>query len=485
MSHRTLLVVVVFLSIFTYDLLPATDIDFWWHLRTGQLIAETGAVPRVDPFSFTAAGRPWVAHEWLWELGVFRLYQLGGYRAAVLLSALIVTLVYVVLYRLLRHLGANEIAAAAVVLWAAFLAKPNLGTRPREFTFLFFAIFLDRLYRHRTGESAQLWLLPFLMPLWANLHGGFVFGLGLLGLFTLPETVSWLAGRGPAPRRLWAITLVAILATGVHPLGPRVLLYPLDYYRGAENPSFQTVTEFASPNFHNPLYLVFAAGLVALMLVPATTGPGSGTDALLVAVFALQALVSVRQVGLCALVIAPVLVRRAVERFRFVRARVPARLPRFVSQINVALLGVLLLGAAAYAARQSSLQLGMKPRTAELPVAGARFIQEQQLPDPVFNFQPWGGYLIHEWYPQRRVFIDGRMDMYGKAIADDYLNAAAAKPEWGEIFDRWGIQTVLLPKDSPLAAVLRADPHWQRLFAGDIEEVFGRAGGATSGDRRS
>src|SRR5215472_18973978 len=113
MTHRTLLVVVVFVSIFTYDLFRPTDIDFWWHLRTGQLIAESGSVPRVDPFSFTAAGRPWVAHEWLWELGVFRLYRLGGYRAAVLFSGIIVTLADAVLYGLLRRLGANEIATAS------------------------------------------------------------------------------------------------------------------------------------------------------------------------------------------------------------------------------------------------------------------------------------------------------------------------------------------------------------------------------------
>jgi hypothetical protein len=476
MSHRTLLVVVVFLSIFTYDLARPTDIDFWWHLRTGQLIAESGAVPRVDPFSFTAAGRPWVAHEWLWELGVFRLYRLGGYRAAVLLSAIIVTLAYAVLYRLLRHLGANEIAAAALVIWSAFLGLPNLGARPREFTFLFFAVFLDRLYRHRAGESGQLWLLPLLMPLWANLHGGFVFGLGLLGLFALSETVAWLAGRRPAPGRFWAVTLVAILATGVHPLGPRVLLYPLDYYRGAENPSFQSVTEFASPNFHEPLNLVFAAGLVALMLLPGTREPGSGTDSLLVAVFTLQALVSMRQVALCALVLPPVLVRRAVARFAFVRTLAPTRLPRIASRLNLVLLGALLVGAGAFAARQTGMQLGMEPRTDGLPVGGARFIRERHLPDPVFNFQPWGGYLIHEWYPERRVFIDGRMDMYGKAIVDDYLQAAAVKPQWAEIFDRYGIQTVLIPKDSALAAVLSVDPHWRRLFTGDVEAVFGRVG---------
>src|SRR5262249_30428156 len=155
----------------------------------------------------------------------------------------------------------------------------------------------------------------------------------------------------------------------------------------------------------------------------------------------------------------------------------PIRLPRIVSGINLVLLGALVVGAAAFAARQTTVQLGREPRTRDMPVAGARFIQEHHLPDPVFNFQPWGGYLIHQWYPETRVFIDGRMDMYGKAIVDDYLKAADAKPQWAEIFDRWGIQTALLPKDSPLAAVLRADPHWQRLFAGDVEEVSGRVGG--------
>src|SRR5262249_6935152 len=154
------------------------------------------------------------------------------------------------------------------------------------------------------------------------------------------------------------VTLVTILATGVHPLGPRVLLYPLDYYRGAENPSFQSVTEFASPNFHDPLNLVLAAGLISLMLVPASHETGSVTVELLVAVLSLQALVSMRQVGLCALVLSPVLVRRAIARFQFVRTLAPIRLPRIVSGINLVLLGALVVGAAAFAARQTTVQLG-------------------------------------------------------------------------------------------------------------------------------
>src|SRR5262249_39074974 len=154
---------------------------------------------------------------------------------------------------------------------------------------------------------------------------------------------------------------------------------------------------------------------------------------------------------------------RAVTRFRFVRTLAPIRLPRVAYSLNLVLLGALLIGVAAFAARQPGMQLGMEPRTDGLPVAGARFIREHDLPGPVFNFQPWGGYLIHEWYPERRVFIDGRMDMYGKVIVDDYLDVAAAKPQWAEILDRYGIQTALLPKGSALASVLSVDPHWRRL----------------------
>ena len=87
-------------------------------------------------------------------------------------------------------------------------------------------------------------------------------------------------------------------------------------------------------------------------------------------------------------------------------------------------------------------------------------------------------FLIHSGTPSAECSSTGASTCTARPSWTTTSNAADAKPEWDEIFDRWGIQTVLLPKDSPLAAVLRADPHWQRLFAGDIEEVFGRAGGS-------
>lgn len=474
MTHRQLVVVVLFGAIFSFDLARPTDIDFWWHLRTGELIAQTGSVPTTDPFSFTAQGRSWVAHEWLWELITYLTYRSGGYVAAVLASAVIVTLAYVLLYRLLRRLGANEILSAVLVLWAAALALPNLGVRPREITFLFTALYLGRLLLYREGRVSHLWPLPAAMLLWVNLHGGFVLGLGLVALFIAGEFLDR-SRTADRRRHLLLVGAATLVAAAVNPVGPRLLVYPFGYYLWGENPSFSIVTEFASPNFHEPLLLLFAAGMIVLMVLGVRRG--HRLDALLAGVFTLQALLSARQVALCAMVMAPLLALVACERFRWASELAPPHLPSFFRVLNTALLITLVAGAIVYGNRpdiRARLQLGAEPIPGSMPVEGARFIEDQQLPDPVFHHQIWGGYLIRRWYPARRVFIDGRIDMYGPTIVGDYIRIVNVQPGWSETLERYGAGTVLVPKESPLSLLLLRHDGWERVFQGPVEDVFVR-----------
>jgi len=478
MTHRHLLLIVVFAAIFSFDLARATDMDFWWHVRTGQLIAETGVVPTTDPFSYTATDRPWVVHEWLWDLGAFQLTSVGGYRLAVVVSATLVLLAYIILYRLLRRLGANEIVSAVLVLWAAVLALPNLGVRPREVTHLFLAVYLHRLLLYRAGLVRQLWVLPVVMLLWVNVHGAFVLGLGVLGLVTVGETIRWRWQGGPSPRHLWVVLGTTLAAVAVNPRGPWMLLYPFKYYLAADNPSFRIVTEFASPNFHEPMMLLFAAGLIGCVLLGLPAAKGGVSGALLAVAFVAQALGSTRQVSVCAMVLAPLLAQRLVEEFAWARERPVPRLPwRFVA-LNWAVL-VFLVGAAAVAltARpewRAKLQLDEKPLVGEMPEAGVRFIEANDLPGQVFNAQEWGGYLIYRWYPSRRVFIDGRVDMYGTEVVNDYLKVVTVKEDWREVLDRNAVRTVLTGRDSALSVLLLANGGWQRVFQGEVEDVFVR-----------
>jgi hypothetical protein len=477
LDHRRLLLVVLFAGIFSFDIARETDIDFWWHLRTGELIAQTGAVPSTDPFSYTAFGQPWVVHEWLWELGIYWLYRHGGYVLAVFISACLVTLTYVILYRLLRRLGANEIVAGAAVLWAAALALPCIGVRPRELTHLFLAFYVSRLLLYREQRASHLWPLAPVMALWVNLHGAFMLGLGLLALFIIGETWERLRARQGLPRRLLGVGAATLGAAMINPQGPWRLLYPFGYYLAKQNPSFSIVTEFQSPNFHQPMSLVFAAGIVLFMLLGLRRGRPQVVEGLLAAAFVLQALVSTRQISVAALVMAPVLIAVLCERFAWARALPPARLPARLVVLNWIVLLVLVVSGATFAARPrvvSKLQLGMEPKVGSMPVAGAQFIEEKRLPDPVFNEQGWGGYLIYRWYPERRVFIDGRIDMYGQEIVRQYLQVATVKPEWREVLDKYGVRTVLTAKQSAVAVLLSAAGNWERVFQGDAEAVFVR-----------
>jgi hypothetical protein len=109
-----------------------------------------------------------------------------------------------------------------------------------------------------------------------------------------------------------------------------------------------------------------------------------------------------------------------------------------------------------------------------MPVAGADYIEEHHLPGLVFTAQAWGGYLLYRWYPERRVFMDGRVDMFGTAITQEYLDVVDARPDWRQVLDKYGVQTVLVEKDSALSTLLRADGKWERVFQGEVEDVWVR-----------
>jgi hypothetical protein len=191
--------------------------DLWWHLAAGREILAARALPSVDHFSFTFAGRPWMHHEWLWGVGYWLAYELDPQLVAWANLGLLVAVFAVAFVVARRHCGSAFGAGAA--LWGAAAASYwFLDIRPHELTLLFVGIVL--LTRDKPWAP---WLWPPLMVLWCNLHGGFVFGFGAIGLFALIETLraSFAAKRLAIDLRLW--TGVALgLAFLCNPWGWRI-----------------------------------------------------------------------------------------------------------------------------------------------------------------------------------------------------------------------------------------------------------------------
>ncbi len=124
---RAFLLTPVLALVFSWPALAPTDPDYWWHTRTGQLIAETGAIPHLDTFSFTAAGQPWIAHEWLTELAYYALQSHIGYVGNVVLMGLLGSLAALALFATCRRWGVGELPAMLLVLWAFGMSLGSLG----------------------------------------------------------------------------------------------------------------------------------------------------------------------------------------------------------------------------------------------------------------------------------------------------------------------------------------------------------------------
>ena len=316
LSLKHFFTAILFASILFLVLRPITDADFWWHLATGRWMADTGQIPQADPFSYTAAGDPWTAHEWLTEKGMYALYLAGGVPLLILVFSTLITLAYGFAYFRSPGVSRPYIASFAILL-AAAMSAPLWGVRPQMITLLFSSIFLYLLDRYEDGHKIRflVWL-PVLMLLWVNMHAGYFMGLVLIGIYLLANLLQRIVARimktkpqqhGLGNTALLVVSLVvSVLAALINPQGPRILLYP---FETLADPAMQAyIQEWYPPDFRQAIWLPFLIGL-GLIGVFGILGRKKLrlTHFILLLVFGYLGLRSMRHVPLFAVVTAPIL----------------------------------------------------------------------------------------------------------------------------------------------------------------------------------
>ncbi|HEY8602225.1 MAG TPA: hypothetical protein VIL85_27615 [Thermomicrobiales bacterium] len=459
-------------------LLSATDPDYWWHWRTGQVIYETGTVPRIDDYSFTVTGQPWISHEWLTELLIFVLGRGVGYVGVAAFFGAVSALTLGCVYLACRQRGVQPLAATLLCAWALLMMQPSINARPQMLTMLLLAVFALLLTRHQAGAQRVLWALPPLMALWVNLHGGYLIGLVLLGLTLVGAAArQFPARRWAALRPLLIATILTTLASFVTPHGLDALRYPLTYL-GRENASLQFVAEWKSPDFHQFLFFPFAASLLLLVTLGLAQRPLRPTELFWGLTVVFMALQSVRHIPLYAVIVTPLLAARLgrVDWSPVARRPRSRELVRFGLGVVAVILPLLFLSVAWGLSGNGggARQFARTPSAVGYPSGATDYLREAAPPGLLFNEYRWGGYLIEELYPQRRVFIDGRADPFGDALVTRYRETVLARPGWRDTLDTWQIGLVLVERDGPLATALRDDPAWRELYVGDVERLFAR-----------
>lgn len=478
LETRRVFVMVLALGLFAMAARGMTDPDAWWHLRTGELITASHSVPHSDPYSYTRLGQPWVAHEWLSDVVIYRLYRVGGWGGLILAFAGITTATLLLLF--LRCAGRPYVAGTMTV-WAAVASIPSWGVRPLMLSLLLASIFLIILERSNTRPNG-LWWIPPLMLLWVNLHGEYALGIALLALFLVGGALDAALGVEPWAQtrpRLGKLTMVIALSVALVPLNPngtRMYSYPFQTLHSRAMQHY--IAEWASPNFHQvrflPALLMMLATLAGLGLAPRRVRP---RDMLLLLVMTAAALRSVRHLPIYVLVAAPILSRLAQS---FVeghgRAWLDLTRTRALPGKAVVNTSVLAVVAILAVARVSHVVRHQSESEAEnFPRAAVAFLAEQQPPGPILNHYNWGGYFIWKLYPRYRVYIDGRADLYGDAFMDHFAATYYLTSPWREELDRWQIRTVILPPTTPLVTALRAEPAWKVVYEDSQAAVLTRS----------
>jgi hypothetical protein len=484
--------------VFTIALSSLTEFDFWWYLASAERILATRSVPDVDPFSYTAEGRPWINHMWASQLLVWAGWHTGGRLVLILAKAALVAATFGVVLATMRRRGVHPVVAAAVTLVAAWAGWEFWDVRPQVVTYLLLAVYLYVLREGWEARPRTLAWLPVLMVPWANLHAGFLTGLAVIGLVGLGAALPRLADQ--AHRRAGVRVLglaagmgaLATLASLLNPFGIRAILFPLEVVN--TRLFMSTTAEWYSPNFHNPAYQGFE--LMLLLLIPAFAWGRhrlGATDVLVALVFTHLALSSSRHLPLFAVAVAPLLADSLEAAIRDLWARRPAgwdvtglarrHFPSFWPKLTApgapatVLAAVLVVGlvpgwAALLEPIRNPFLQDLNER--RYPGETMQFIRSERLPAPLFNSYAWAGYELWRLYPEYRMFIDGRTHVYGQDILQDFVEVTNLGARWRTVLDKWKVQTILTERASPLAQALAAVGGWRLVFTEREAAVFVR-----------
>jgi hypothetical protein len=490
----------LFVAIFSLAAVPPLDPDLWWHLANGRLIATAGSLPHTDVYSFTAIGHLWVMHEWLADLAMYGLYSMGGLPLLVAVFASVVSAAAIGLFLVLRCTGLPPTACALLTLVGALAGSTAWGARPQLLNTLFTAILVLGLIQYREGRLHPFVLPPFIW-LWANLHSGFLVGLIISALFVAGEAFDrWRSASAAMPRRrlvpmAWAI-LAATALSLVNPSGIQTLLFPLGTLT---SPLIQNnIQEWASPDFHSMAGGLFEV-IVFLLLGGLATGRVRARTHEWLWAFALLylALASQRNVPLFVLGAAPLTGRCALALFATAASVLPA-VPRrpaaqaalrwaplrpaaptvAVGVVNLALLLVVAAGMIWYRAVPNLRPAAEAAAIAStFPVQAANSLEAIGKPARIFNYYDYGGYLLWRLYPSgSRVFIDGRVEVYGSQVFTEYLRVSYLADGWQRVLQNYPPDAIVLPSAHPLVALLSQDPGWQVRTRDRVATVFTRVG---------
>jgi len=445
------------------------DPDIWWHLRDAQLQLSTHSFLTHDLFSYTAAGSPWMDHEWLSELPFYAAFHLFGNSGIYFVTLLTAETIFLGLFYLIYLQSASVLSSLLTTVLGVLSSTVSIGPRTLLFGWVLLVIELIIL-AHATRRKALIWTLPFLFAIWVNTHGSWLIGIILFALFVIASAINISAGSIDNPaatrediKRLILCWTASVAALFVNPYGWRLVLYPFDLaFRQKLN--IANVDEWKTLDFHSPRGRILFVCLLLLFFFQLLRNRKWTLFELALAAMGLySAFTYSRFLFLAAILFMPSLAKSFATRTAAQR--------RSLSPLVAGAL-LFLVVCAVVGKLKAPNQITTNTDT-RYPNQALPFLNNFHPDGNVFNEYTWGGFLI--WHEhQIPVFMDSRVDIFEyNGTFKDYLDIAHLSNSIA-LLNKHQIKYVLFPKDAQLITLLQATHDWKVDYQDDTTILLER-----------
>ena len=441
--------------------IPAVvDPDLWGHLRYGLDVLQARALPATDPYSYTAHGLPWINHEWLFEVSMAGFYAAFGAAGLVLLALLMRLLIGLLLVYSLGRAGMAPLQICLVFILITPALTLGINTlRPQLATYLLSAILWTLLVAAENGHLRRLWLLPLVFALWANLHGGFLYGLVMLGTWSVLHVAAY--------QSHWRIVLAVVLVSGLAVLvTPYGLELPLFLLRTGTVPRPE-IAEWQRIDLWSVNGAAYLAVLFSLV-VSVCLSPQKNLRLLVpLALTAVAPFVAVRHLPLFAVVM-PIAaadpLAAAFQRLPLFRDRPRRHLAYFGAAGAVVLL---LYG------WRSGLTFTPVPNMPPFPAGAVSLLKNAGARANMAVPFGWGQYVIWHLGPEVLVSTDGRREtVYPEQVYRDNVRFYLGADPDAVLLTRYATDVVLADKAAGMTDFMRGRSDWQVVYEDDVSALF-------------
>ncbi|MFH0786487.1 MAG: hypothetical protein V2B13_02615 [Pseudomonadota bacterium] len=491
-SERNKFILIPFLTAGLYLLLVAlfssnqADYDLWGYLAFGRIFWEDGCFPFHDVFSYLPTKTIWVYHEWLTGVFFYFIYKYSGAAGLQLFRYIVVVLTLYLIYLTAEKRGAKPIWRLIALIPAALLISFGyVPVRAQIFTYLFFILTLYLLESTRKGQKWSLlwWLLP-IQVLWCNFHGGFLAGLGLIGLYGLGERLS---GRKALP--FFKIGAMAVLLTLLNPYGIQYWAYTLQAVFMPRTDIAEWVSVFGAFKkgiYGVPVYIFIVMSLLGAFLY-VFRHRKDYTDLLVVAVTIFLGWQHVRHNIFFGLVFGsylPILLTEywTVWKGKKIFFTLWGWFPQTV-------MGVLLFSV--YWLVNPSLAVPVSPSfvlitpSPQFPAGAYKWIKMNRFQGNILPHFEWGEFLIWYFYPACRIAMDGRYEtVYEDQVSREYFLFLSGKENGRDFLRKYPHDMVLIKPNSGADFLMRAEPAWKKVYSDSGCVVYLREKRLNSGQEK-